>query len=194
MANSQSASWLGQAYKQLGLALGDAEFFKYRADVDKREKEFLSNLPKLRREAGTTLVNYYEKTGAEYKALTLTMSLPQGAIDAKETRPNMLTDKLLDWVTRNKKQDQRNERLAAVALLAPRLKAQKLDWPPPMIDAYQRDARSMAEEILDQALKAPPTERENLLKGAKAWAGALREEPRELLALIASASASAAPQ
>ena len=184
MAHSQSASWLGQAFKQLGLALGDAELSKYRTDVDKREKEFLSSLPKLQREAGTALFNYYEKTGAEHKALTLMMALPPDAIDINPTRQAALTKKLLDLVTRDKNPEQRNERLTAVAFLRSRPHSKKLPWP--VIEAYERDSRSMAEELLGQALKAPPAEREDLFERADAWAESL-DEPGDLLARIARA-------
>jgi|CXWL01.1.fsa_nt_gi hypothetical protein len=184
MTHSPSASVLGQAFKQLGIALGDAELWKYQADVDKREKEFLAGLPKLRREAGTDLINYYEKTGAAHKALQLALYLPPG--DVKKAQLAELTNKTLDWLTRSKKQDQRNERLNSVSALAPLLKAENRQWPVHMVEVYERDVRSYAEEILDQALKAPPAAREDLLKRAQAWAAVLRK-PGDLQERIARA-------
>ena len=181
--------WLEQKLKQFGLDLGDTALAKYRIDVDKRETEFLAALPELRREEGGALISYYEKTGAAQRALALVLSLPAGSLGAGTAPLRKLTDDALAWVVRDADPAHRDERLAAISLIAPRLKAAQRDWPASLSSAYERDALSLAEEFLAKALTLPPEDtykRAFLLEKAGAWTESLRQ-PGDLPARIESA-------
>lgn len=179
-------NWLKQKLKQFGYFTGDVELSKYRADVDRREKEFLAGMPSLRREAGGALVAHYEKTGAPDRALALALTLPPGSLDGGDARLDALTDKAVAWVSRGDSPALRTARLEAVGAIAPRLAAQNRPWPAALADAYERDARSIAEELLAKALKLP-REREGLLAQAESWAQVLKR-PGDLPARIRKAA------
>jgi hypothetical protein len=167
-------NWIEQKLKQAGFRLGDAELGAYRADVDRREREFLLGIPALRREAGGALVDYYEGSGAPDRALALAGSLPRGSIPGGEARLDALADKTAAWVERGADPAQRDARLAAVGAVALRLKRASRPWPPALVAAYDRDARSLIEELLAKARKLP-RERAELLNRAYEWTAALRE-------------------
>lgn len=179
--------WIEQKLKQAGFDLGDKELAAYRTDVDKREREFLAAVPALRREAGGGLVAYYERTGAADRALRLALSLPRGTLDGGEARLDALADKAVAWVARAQDPALRDARLAAEGQIIGRLTARKRPLPASLVDAYERDARSMAEELLAKALKLP-RERAELLDRAEAWTKALHE-PGDLPARIRRARA-----
>lgn len=156
--------WAKQKLKQFGYDLGDKELAKYETDVDKREREFLAGVPQLRNEAGGALIDYYVKTGAENRALALVVNLP--GFDDSPALIKTLAAKTTAWVTRSKDPAQRGERLAAVNAIVTKAGG----WTAALRGVYDRDARSVAEELLAAALKAPPDERDHLLDQAKAWA------------------------
>ncbi|MDP3544110.1 MAG: hypothetical protein Q8T11_16710 [Elusimicrobiota bacterium] len=167
--------WVEQKLKQVGFRLGDAELETYRTDADERERSFLAGIPALRREAGGALVEFYENTGAPGRALAFALSLPPGSIDGAEERIDALADKTIAWVARGNAPSLRAERLGAVGVLAARFAAQKREWPAALAAAYERDARSLAEELLARALKAPRAGRAHLLEQAADWAKVLRK-------------------
>lgn len=200
LQTESAANWVRQKLKQIGLRWGDAELEKYRLEVDEDKKNFLAAVPALRSEAGGALVEHYLKTGAENRAFALASSLPPGALEGGEARLDMLAEASLAWLTRSAGPAARNERLIAVGDLSARFEKTRRPWPPAMRGIYDRDARSMAEELLAQALnipiKAPPrrpgpngdltagldklkhslsqTERAELLDKAAAWSKHLK--------------------
>jgi len=178
-------NWLVQKLKQVGYGLGDTELTKYRTDVDRREKEFLAGIPALRREAGGALLEHYEKTGAPHRALATALAFPPGTLAGGPARLDALADKTAAWVARAGDPAQRDDRLSAVALLGPRYAATGRAWPLELIAAYERDARSMAEELLAKALRLP-RERDELLDRASSWVKAL-QRPGDLPERIARA-------
>ncbi|MBI2387284.1 MAG: hypothetical protein HYV14_14925 [Elusimicrobia bacterium] len=179
--------WIEQRLKLAGFDLGDAELRSYRAEVDKRERDFLATVPALRREAGTRLVSYYERTGAADRALTAALSLPPGTLDGGEERLDALAGKAAAWVAAAEGPALRDARLAAGGQVISRLHFRKRPVPPSLAAAYERDARSIAEELLAKALKLP-RERAELLDRADGWANVLRE-PGDLPARIRRARA-----
>jgi len=180
-------NWIEQRLKQAGFDLGDKELTAYRADVDRRERDFLAAVPALRREAGSGLVAHYERTGAAHRAFLLARTLPRGTLDGGEERLDALADGAAAWVARAKGPALRDARLETGGHVIGRLNYRKRPVPAPLAEAYERDARSMAEELLAKALKLP-RERAELLDRAEAWAKALRE-PGDLPARIREARA-----
>lgn len=182
-------NWFEQKLKQFGFVQGDAALAVYRPDVDKREKEFLADMPRLRREAGEALVNFYEDNGNVNRALALAVTLPAGTLEDSAARLDALTNRTIAWLARGKDPAQLVERLGAVGVLADRLKTEKREWPPEMVEAYDRDARSHCENLLARAIKTPPADiavRERLLDEAEAWSKAV-SNPKDITARIAKA-------
>lgn len=180
-------NWLEQRLKQAGFDLGDKELTAYRADVDERERDFLAAVPALRREAGSGLVSYYEKTGAADRAFLLARTLPPGGLDGGEERLDRLADAAAAWVARAEGPALRDARLAAGGHAIGRLRFRDRPVPPGLTAAYERDARSMAEDLLAKALKLP-RERAELLDRAESWTKAL-SAPGDLPARIRKARA-----
>ena len=174
-------TWHQQELKQTGFDLGDKELSAFRTDVDRRERDFLAALPALGRQAGSRLLAYYEKTGAADQALRLALSLPRDAFDGGEKRLNVLTDRAVDWLARNTDPNKRDERLALSQQIIGRFQFMR-HLPTALFNAYERDARSKAEELLAQAIQTP-TLREELLERAEAWTGILYK-PGDLPARI----------
>ena len=171
--------WIEQKLKQAGFRLGDAELAGFRTDAGERDREFFAGIPALRREAGGALVAHYEKTGAADRALRLALTLPRGTL--------ALADKAAVWVASAKGPERREERLVTGGQVIGRLRFRERPVPAALAAAYERDARSMAEELLAKALKLP-RERAELLDRADSWAKALRE-PGDLPARIQKARA-----
>ncbi|MBI2789097.1 MAG: hypothetical protein HYX59_10485 [Elusimicrobia bacterium] len=180
-------NWVVQKLKQAGFDLGDKELAVYRADVDRRERDFLLAMPALRREAGAGLVSYYEKTGAADRAFLLARTLPQDTLDGGEERIDRLAYEAAAWVARAKGPERRDERLATGGHVIDRLRFRERPVPAALTAAYERDARSLAEELLSKALRLP-RERAELLDRAEAWTKALKE-PGDLPARIRTARA-----
>lgn len=155
LQTESAGNWVRQKLKQIGLRWGDAELEKYRIEVDEDKKTFLAAVPAMRSEAGGALVEHYLKTGAENRAFSLASSLPPGALEGGEARLDMLAEASLAWLTRSAGPAARNERLIAVGDLSARFEKTRRPWPPAMHGIYERDARSLAEELLAQALKIP---------------------------------------
>jgi hypothetical protein len=181
-------NWISQKLKQRGYDTGDSVFATYKNDAEKREKKFiLDELPSLRRQSADKLVAHHQARGEDNLAFNLAAELPADSLTGGEARIAELADKTVAWVIRNAEFDGINDRLVAIDRISSRLKdPSRKNWPPGLEDAYERDARAMAEDFIIQALKAPSREREQYLDWAKAWAASLRE-PQELLARISDA-------
>jgi hypothetical protein len=177
-------NWIEQKLKQLGFANGDAAFSAYRTDVDKREQAFNAGVPAMRRQVAEELFALYKSRGADDRALALANGLPPGTLD--EARLVELNDRAVAWVKREKDPARKNDRLAAVSQINAFLNERKLPWPPGLKEAYDRDALAMAADLLAQALKAAPADRDHLLDQANAWA-ASAAKPGDLPAAIARA-------